>query len=294
MQTSLARRQRRRRNGSARGSGSGHAASGAAIALPLFLFGTLALLAIVGFGSVVAAYSYYSQGLPDPLPQLNNITFSQETVVYDRTGKIELARFGAIKRTVIPYSAMPPALIDATTSVEDKTFWQNAGFDPIGIISAALDTVTGNARGASTITQQLVRGRLLPSVRLRRLDLRAQDPRDHPVDPPDPGAPARPSRQGADHAGVPEPELLRQPELRDRGGRPELFRDHRPVQARPGPVGDPGGHPPVAVGLRPGPERRRAVQRAGRQRGGLPGRQDRSSSSRRPPRSSSAATTSST
>ena len=162
MQTSLARRQRHRRNGGARGSGGGRAASGAAIALPLFLFGTLALLAIVGFGSVVAAYSYYSQGLPDPLPQLNNLTFSQETVVYDRTGKIELARFGAIKRTVIPYSAMPPALVDATTSVEDKTFWQNAGFDPIGILSAALDTVTGNARGASTITQQLVRGRLLP------------------------------------------------------------------------------------------------------------------------------------
>ena len=162
MQTSLARRQRHRRNGSSRGSGGGGAASGAAIALPLFLFGTLALLAIVGFGSVVAAYSYYSQGLPDPLPQLNNITFSQETVVYDRTGTIELARFGAIKRTVIPYSAIPPALVDATTSIEDKTFWQNAGFDPIGILSAALDTVTGNARGASTITQQLVRGRLLP------------------------------------------------------------------------------------------------------------------------------------
>jgi membrane peptidoglycan carboxypeptidase len=162
MQTSLARRQRHRRNGSARGSGGGRAASGVAIALPLFLFGTLALLAIVGFGSVVAAYSFYSQGLPDPKTQLDNLTFSQETVVYDRTGTIELARFGAIKRKVIPYSQMPPALIDATTSIEDKTFWQNAGFDPIGILSAAADTLTGKARGASTITQQLVRNRLLP------------------------------------------------------------------------------------------------------------------------------------
>ena len=120
------------------------------------------MLALVGLGAVVAAYSYYSQGLPDPLPQLNNITFSQETVVYDRTGTIELARFGAIKRTVTPYDQLPPVLIDATTSTEDKTFWQNAGFDPIGILSAAVDTVTGNARGASPITQQLVRGRLLP------------------------------------------------------------------------------------------------------------------------------------
>ncbi len=162
MQTSLARRQRHRRNGSSRGSGGGRAASGAAIALPLFLFGTLALLAIVGFGSVLAGYTYYAQGLPDPKTQLDNLTFSQETVVYDRTGTIELARFGAIKRKVISYADMPPALIDATTSIEDKTFWQNAGFDPIGIISAAVDTLTGRARGASTITQQLVRNRLLP------------------------------------------------------------------------------------------------------------------------------------
>ncbi len=163
MQTSLARRQRHRRNGSARGSGGGRAASRAAIALPLFLFGTLALLAIVGFGSVLAAYTYYAKDLPDPKALLDNLTFSQETVVYDRTGKIELARFGAIKRRVVPFAQMPPVLIDATTSIEDKTFWANAGFDPIGIISAALDTVTGKARGASTITQQLVRNRLLPA-----------------------------------------------------------------------------------------------------------------------------------
>ena len=163
MRSSLARRQRRRRNRSAQGSGGGHAATGVALALPLLLFGTLALLAIVGFGSAVAAYSYYSQGLPDPLPLLSNITFSQETVVYDRTGTIELARFGAIKRTVTPYAQIPPVLIDATTSTEDKTFWQNAGFDPIGILSAGVATVTGQPRGASTITQQLVRARLLPA-----------------------------------------------------------------------------------------------------------------------------------
>src|SRR5262249_29439850 len=44
---------------------------------------------------------------------------------------------------------------------EDKTFWENAGFDPVGIFSAAVDTLRGSGRGASTITQQLVRARLL-------------------------------------------------------------------------------------------------------------------------------------
>ncbi len=162
MQTSLARRQRHRRNGSRRGSGGGGAASRVAIALPLFLFGTLALLAVVGLGSALAAFNYYSTGLPDPKALLDNIQLSQETVVYDRTGTIELARFGAIKRTVVLYSQIPPVMVDATTSIEDKTFWQNAGFDPIGIVSAAVDTVTGKPRGASTITQQLVRNALLP------------------------------------------------------------------------------------------------------------------------------------
>ncbi len=52
-------------------------------------------------------------------------------------------------------------LVDATTAVEDRTFWENAGFDPVGILSAGLDALRGNARGASTITQQLVRQRLL-------------------------------------------------------------------------------------------------------------------------------------
>ncbi len=162
MQTSLARRQRRRRNGGSRGSGGGGAASRVAIALPLFLFGTLALLAVVGLGSALAAFNYYSTGLPDPKALLDHIQLSQETVVYDRTGTIELARFGAIKRTVVQYSQIPPVMVDATTSVEDQTFWQNAGFDPIGIVSAAVDTVTGKPRGASTITQQLVRNALLP------------------------------------------------------------------------------------------------------------------------------------
>ena len=53
-------------------------------------------------------------------------------------------------------------MLDATTAVEDQFFWTNPGFDPSAIISAGLDTLSGRPRGASTITQQLVRARLLP------------------------------------------------------------------------------------------------------------------------------------
>ena len=85
----------------------------------------------------------------------------EETIVYDRTGKIELARFGDAKREIVTFEEIPQVLLDATTAVEDKTFWENAGFDPVAIVSAALASLRGDSRGASTITQQLVRNTLL-------------------------------------------------------------------------------------------------------------------------------------
>ena len=39
-------------------------------------------------------------------------------------------------------------MLDATTAIEDKDFWVNPGFDPIGIVSAGLDTIAGQGRAA--------------------------------------------------------------------------------------------------------------------------------------------------
>ena len=75
--------------------------------------------------------------------------------------QVELARFGGEKREVVEFEDIPPIVLDAQTAVEDKTFWDNAGFDPLAIVSAGIDSLRGNSRGASTITQQLVRQRLL-------------------------------------------------------------------------------------------------------------------------------------
>jgi membrane peptidoglycan carboxypeptidase len=161
MQTSLARRQRRRNGSGRRASGSRNVAR-IAIAIPIFLFASFLVAGVVGFAGAVAAFSYYSQGLPDPKQVFSNLDFNQETRVLDRSGKVQLASFARERRDVVTFDQVSPAVVDATTSVEDKTFWENAGFDPAGILSAALDTITGNSRGASTITQQLVRNRLLP------------------------------------------------------------------------------------------------------------------------------------
>ena len=119
-----------------------------------------------GAGAILAggAYNHYAQGLPDPKTALANIDFEQQTVLYDRTGKTELARLGDLKRELVTFDELPGEILDATTSIEDKDFWINPGFDPAGIVSAGIDTLEGRPRGASTITQQLVRARLLPAA----------------------------------------------------------------------------------------------------------------------------------
>jgi peptidoglycan glycosyltransferase len=127
----------------------------------MLLFGALAIIAAGLFIAAVGAYAYYSRGLDDP-HKLEAIEFIQESVIYDRTGKTELARFGTERREVVTFDQIPPVVIDATTAIEDKSFWSNTGFDAPAIASAALDSLRGAGdRGASTITQQLVRQRLL-------------------------------------------------------------------------------------------------------------------------------------
>src|SRR5512141_573262 len=141
-----------------RGKGSGNRL---AVAVSMFVFGAFALVGLIGLIATVGLFAVFSQGLP-PTTDLENLQFLSESVVTDRTGTIELARFNAgERREPVTFDQVPPILIDATTAVEDKSFWTNSGVDPLGILSAMLDTIRGRERGASTITQQLVRQRLL-------------------------------------------------------------------------------------------------------------------------------------
>jgi len=62
------------------------------------------------------------------------------------------------KRRFVSFNDIPKVLIDAVLSIEDKRFFQHAGFDPIRIIRTAWVDVTQNRRyGASTISMQLAR-----------------------------------------------------------------------------------------------------------------------------------------
>jgi membrane peptidoglycan carboxypeptidase len=130
-----------------------------AIIVFAFMAGIGAIGAVATVGVYVALAS--DQDLRPP-SELTDYVLPQEIVILDRKGTRELARFGEARREVVTFEEIPPLVLDATTAIEDKTFWENAGFDPLAIVAAGLDSVRGNSRGASTITQQLVRQRLLP------------------------------------------------------------------------------------------------------------------------------------
>jgi membrane peptidoglycan carboxypeptidase len=165
MQTTLARRQRHRRSVNRRPVGSGGAnLRRLLLAIPVILLLLGGMLAGAGGLFTVAAYNFYADGLPDPKSALNELSFEQQTIVTDRTGKVELARLGTLRREVVTFDQIPAEMLDATTAIEDQFFWTNPGFDPGAIVSAGVDTIAGRPRGASTITQQLVRARLLPQA----------------------------------------------------------------------------------------------------------------------------------
>jgi membrane peptidoglycan carboxypeptidase len=131
----------------------------------LILWGT-ALVVVVGV-AVLAAVAVLtlqalSVGLPD-VASFESLSFAQPTNVYDRSGKVLLTTFELQDRRVVTFDEVPKLVLDATTGAEDRTFWENPGYDPLAIVAAFLqDAGSDPTRGASTITQQLVRARLLP------------------------------------------------------------------------------------------------------------------------------------
>jgi membrane peptidoglycan carboxypeptidase len=145
----------------ARRKGGGHRL---AIGIGILSVLVVVVLASVGLAGVagVTTVTVLSDGLPDPA-QFEDLQFDQPTIVYDRTGNVELGRFERVQRRVVTYDQLPHLVVDAATSAEDRTFWTNEGYDPAQILSAAAENIAGASdRGASTITQQLVRARLLP------------------------------------------------------------------------------------------------------------------------------------
>lgn len=102
-----------------------------------------------------------AQGEPLKLSEL-----AQRTEVYDRAGNL-LGVIGDQDRRVVGYDQLPPVLINAVLSVEDRGFWNHMGINVRSIVRAMVrNSSEGKAvQGGSTITQQLIKNRVVGSQR---------------------------------------------------------------------------------------------------------------------------------
>nr|WP_217362186.1 PBP1A family penicillin-binding protein [Aliiroseovarius sp. xm-v-208] len=106
----------------------------------------------------------YSQDLPSH-EQLANYTPATISRVYSGEGNL-MDEFARERRLYTPADEIPEMVKQAFISAEDKNFYNHKGFDLRGIVAAAIEAARGGRlRGASTISQQVVKNFLLSSER---------------------------------------------------------------------------------------------------------------------------------
>ena len=95
------------------------------------------------------------------LPRLPPITREAQITYVDRSGAVIGVRGGKFSPPA-DLARLPPYVPAAFVSIEDRRFYDHAGFDPVGMARAVIaDLSSGKSQGASTITQQLARNLFL-------------------------------------------------------------------------------------------------------------------------------------
>jgi len=128
----------------------------------LFSWGVLGLLA--GSMGLMALFWIYSRDLPNH-EQLADYAPPTLSRIYSGDGQV-MDEFARERRIFTPAEEMPEIVKAAFISAEDKNFYTHAGYDPLGIVKAMIDAARGGRlRGASTITQQVMKNFLLDGSR---------------------------------------------------------------------------------------------------------------------------------
>ena len=127
----------------------------------LFAAGNLMLKKATGqtlIGCMREAKNLVDSSTPD------TFRLAQTSYIYSDDGTQLAALAESEDATYLSYEDIPADVVNAFVSVEDRTFWNNSGVDYKGILRVCVNYVKTKgqvAEGASTITQQLVRGTFL-------------------------------------------------------------------------------------------------------------------------------------
>ncbi|MBL4557510.1 MAG: transglycosylase domain-containing protein [Rhodobacteraceae bacterium] len=130
----------------------------------IFSWLTLGVVAIaLGVGAILWVYA---RGLPDH-EQLANYTPPTISRIYSSEGRL-IDEFARERRLFVPAADIPDRVKHAFIAAEDQNFYTHQGYDPRGIAAALRDAIVTRGetlRGASTITQQVMKNFLLSGDR---------------------------------------------------------------------------------------------------------------------------------
>ncbi len=121
---------------------------------------------VAGAVTIGAVLWMYGQDLPDT-DQLSRYAPPTISRVFSGEGAL-MDEFARERRLFASAEEIPDLVKWAFISAEDKNFYTHAGYDPRGILAAGIDAVRTRGedlRGASTITQQVMKNFLLSSDR---------------------------------------------------------------------------------------------------------------------------------
>ncbi|WP_050602157.1 penicillin-binding protein 1A [Ruegeria sp. 6PALISEP08] len=136
----------------------------------LSIFGAIFSIVTLGIFMVAlvigAVFWMYGRDLPshESLAQYKPPTISR---IYSGEGQL-IDEFAQERRLFTPSEDIPDLVKQAFISAEDKNFYTHQGYDPRGIIAAGVEAVRTKGetvRGASTITQQVMKNFLLSGDR---------------------------------------------------------------------------------------------------------------------------------
>ncbi len=118
----------------------------------------ISLLGLVLFSTVILSIVLYAKWLGPP-----SLSVPQSTLIYASDGSKIGELHNGQKRYWVDIDHISPHVLEATISIEDRSFYQHHGFDYKRIAGAALADLKAMAKvqGASTITQQYARNLFL-------------------------------------------------------------------------------------------------------------------------------------
>ncbi len=113
---------------------------------------------LIGIILVGVLFVYYKNQLKEI--ELNDLTISETVNTYlDRNGVVLWEDKGTSDyRLVVDEDQISPYVRQATVAIEDRHFYTHPGVDIMGLMRAAISTLTGRGvQGGSTLTQQLIK-----------------------------------------------------------------------------------------------------------------------------------------